>query len=91
MAITIKDADGATRSTNWPPNERPTMLDQIRDDARKAESDAYEQIKDIRVWSFKPRSLVSRIYSKQNNDTGEVVKVAELTLVDGVPTWTKYE
>ena len=52
--ITITDASGAIRSTNWPPanNTDPVMLDDVRDEARAAAQAEYDAIRAIKVYSY---------------------------------------
>ena len=46
--ITITDASGEIRSENWPPHERPVMLDHLADQKRQAAQDAYQALKESR-------------------------------------------
>lgn len=73
MPITITDADGSTRSTNWPPSDKPIMLDQVADAKRKAKQDVYDAKK-----AASPYQSYSNLYAifgnqvlRQNNTTGE--------------------
>ena len=71
--ITITDADGSIRSTNWPPSERPTMLDHLADQKRQAAQDAYQALKESRG-GLKSTSKAAvnwdGSYTEINNTTG---------------------
>ncbi len=73
MPITINNADGTVRSTNWPPEARPVMLDHIADAKRKAAQDIYDAKK-----AASPYQSFSNMYAifgdrmmRKDNTTGE--------------------
>lgn len=71
--ITIIDASGDIRSENWPPSDKPIMLDQIADQKRKAAQDAYQALKEARggLKSTSRRALNGNgSYTEVDNTTG---------------------
>lgn len=73
MPITITDSDGTVRSTNWPPADKPVMLDQVADAKRKADQDVYDAKK-----AASPLQSYSNMHAvfggrmvRKDNTTGE--------------------
>jgi len=71
--IIITDSDGSTRSTNWPPANKPVMLDQVADAKRAADQAVYDAKK-----AAAPYQSHSNMYAifdgrimRKNNTTGE--------------------
>lgn len=75
MPITITDANGDTRSTNWPPadNTDAVMLDDVRDEARAAAQAEYDAIRNIKVYSYGRAHLGKRRRFNSDTQTSEYV------------------
>ena len=80
MPITITDANGDVRSTEWPPADKPVMMDAINDADRKARQDIYDAEKAARgglksyTWVGEPLLNNTR-RMRRDNTTGEVETV----------------
>lgn len=72
--IIITDSDGSTRSTNWPPAEKPIMLDQVAAAKRQADQAVYDAKKASAP--YQSHSTLGYTFDGQemrkNNTTGEV-------------------
>ena len=72
---TINNADGSVRDANWPPQNKPVMLEQIREAARKAAQDTHDAAKVARG-GLKSHSTLGVLFDgrirRKNNTTGEI-------------------